>query len=207
MGTKANPASDDIRVDGRRIRSAERLRYILLYKPAGYVTTRSDPQRRRTVLDLLPGVKEYVYPVGRLDYDTEGLLLLTNDGDLAARLTHPRHGVERTYEARVAGMPDEAALEQLRRGISLDGRRTLPAAVSLLNKRRGAGDGVLAITIREGRNRQVRRMLDAVGHPVRRLTRVGIGPLSDRGLKPGTWRELRQEEVEKLKKWKSGKGS
>jgi pseudouridine synthase len=207
MGTKANPASDDIRVDGRRIRSAERLRYILLYKPAGYVTTRSDPQRRRTVLDLLPGVKEYVYPVGRLDYDTEGLLLLTNDGDLAARLTHPRHGVERTYEARVAGMPDEAALEQLRRGISLDGRRTLPAAVSLLNKRRGAGDGVLAITIREGRNRQVRRMLDAVGHPVRRLTRVGIGPLNDRGLKPGTWRELRQEEVEKLKKWKSGKGS
>jgi 23S rRNA pseudouridine2605 synthase len=207
MGTKANPASDDIRVDGRRIRSAERLRYILLYKPAGYVTTRSDPQRRRTVLDLLPGVKEYVYPVGRLDYDTEGLLLLTHDGDLAARLTHPRHGVERTYEARVAGMPDEAALEQLRRGISLDGRRTLPAAVSLLNKRRGAGDGVLAITIREGRNRQVRRMLDAVGHPVRRLTRVGIGPLSDRGLKPGTWRELRQEEVDQLKKWKSGKGS
>ena len=205
MGTKADPMHDDIRVDGRRIKPAERLRYILLYKPAGYVTTRSDPQRRPTVIDLLQGVKEYVYPVGRLDYDTEGLLLLTNDGDLTVRLTHPRHGVERTYEARVAGMPDEAALERLRRGIPLDGRRTLPAEVSLLNKRRNAGDGVLAITIREGRNRQVRRMLEAVGHPVKKLIRVGIGPLSDRGLKPGRWRELRRDEVEKLKKGKSGK--
>src|SRR4029079_5323134 len=129
MGTKADPAHDDIRVDGRRIKSSERLRYILLYKPAGYMTTRSDPQRRRTVIDLLHGVREYVYPVGRLDYDTEGLLLLTNDGDLAARLTHPRHGVERSYEARVAGMPDEDALRQLREGIPLDGRRTMPADV------------------------------------------------------------------------------
>jgi 23S rRNA pseudouridine2605 synthase len=202
MGTKADPSHDDIRVDGRRIKSAERLRYILLYKPAGYVTTRSDPQRRPTVIDLLRGVKEYVYPVGRLDYDTEGLLLLTNDGDLAARLTHPRHGVERRYEARVAGMPDEETVERLRRGIPLDGRRTLPAEVSLLNKRRGAGDAVLAITIREGRNRQVRRMLEAVGHPVKKLTRVGIGPLSDRGLKRGTWRELTGGEVEKLKSGK-----
>jgi pseudouridine synthase len=207
MGTRADPTRDDIRVDDRRIKSAERLRYILLYKPVGYVTTRSDPQRRRTVIDLLAGVKEYVYPVGRLDYDTEGLLLLTNDGDLAARLTHPRHGVERTYEARVAGMPDEVALERLRRGIPLDGRRTLPAEVLLLNKRRGAADGVLAITIREGRNRQVRRMLEAVGHPVKRLMRVGIGPLRDRGLRPGGWRELTAAEVEKLKKWKSGKVS
>ena len=133
MGVKADPAVDDIRVDGSRVRTAERPRYILLYKPAGYLTTRSDPQRRRTVIDLL-GVREYVYPVGRLDYDTEGLLLLTNDGDLAARLTHPRHGVERTYEAHVAGMPDDAALDRLRRGIALDGRRTLPAEVTLLNR-------------------------------------------------------------------------
>jgi 23S rRNA pseudouridine2605 synthase len=200
MGTKADPSRDDIRIDGRRIKGAERLRYILLYKPAGYVTTRSDPERRPTVIDLLRGVKEYVYPVGRLDYDTEGLLLLTNDGELAARLTHPRHGVERTYEARVAGMPDDAAIERLRRGIPLDGRRTLPADVSLLNKRRGASDGVLAITIREGRNRQVRRMLEAVGHPVKKLTRVGVGPLSDRGLKPGTWRELTPQELRVLKR-------
>src|SRR5436190_12825406 len=199
MGTKADPAADDIRVDGRRIKGTERLRYILLYKPTGYVTTRSDPQRRRTVIDLLHGVKEYVYPVGRLDYDTEGLLLLTNDGDLAARLTHPRHGVERTYEAHVKGMPDDETVERLRRGIPLDGRRTLPADVSVLNKRRGEGHGVVAITIREGRNRQVRRMLEAVRHPVRKLIRVGIGPLSDRGLKPGMWRELTAQELRVLK--------
>ena len=199
MGTKADPASDDIRVDGRRVKSAARPRYILLYKPAGYVTTRSDPERRPTVIDLLGGVKEYVYPVGRLDYDTEGLLLLTNDGDLASKLTHPRHGVERTYEAHVKGMPDDEAIERLRRGIALDGRRTLPADVSLLNKRRGDGRGVLVITIREGRNRQVRRMLEAVRHPVRKLIRVGIGPLSDRGLKPGTWRELTPQELRMLR--------
>jgi 23S rRNA pseudouridine2605 synthase len=105
MGTKADADTDDIRVDGRRLKAPERKRYILLNKPAGVVSTRSDPQRRRTVIDLLAGVREYVYPVGRLDYETEGLLLLTNDGDLAARLTHPRHGVERSYEARVAGCP------------------------------------------------------------------------------------------------------
>jgi pseudouridine synthase len=197
MGTKADPAADDIRVDGRRIKAPERLRYILLNKPAGYVTTRSDPQRRRTVLDLLGGVREYVYPVGRLDYDTEGLLLLTNDGDLAAALTHPRHGVERTYEARVAGMPDHEALERLRKGIPLDGKRTLPADVVLLNK---SGNGVLLITIREGRNRQVRRMLEAVGHPVDKLKRVKIGPIGDRLLKRGEWRELTREEVQKLRR-------
>src|SRR5574339_743507 len=110
MGVKADPAADDIRVDGRCIRTAERLRYILLNKPKGYVTTRSDPQRRRTVMDLLSGVREYVYPVGRLDYDSEGLLLLTNDGDLAARLTHPRHGVAREHEGRVRGVPDRPDL-------------------------------------------------------------------------------------------------
>ena len=197
MGTKAS-ASDDIRVDGRRIRAAERKRYLLLYKPAGFVTTRSDPQRRRTVIDLLAGVREYVYPVGRLDYDTEGLLLLTNDGDLAARLTHPRHGVERTYEARVSGMPDARALERLRTGIPLDGHRTLPADVLLLTTGRSDVDGVLRLTIREGRNRQVRRMLEAVGHPVQTLKRTRIGSLSDRHLKPGTWRELTPDEVRRL---------
>jgi len=207
MGVKADLAVDDIRVDGRRLKGAQRHRYILLNKPAGYVTTRSDPQRRRTVLDLLAGVREYVYPVGRLDYDTEGLLLLTNDGDLAARLTHPRHGVERTYEARVAGMPDHDGIERLRRGIPLDGRRTQPATVVLLNKApatrlaaRREPEGVLLITIREGRNRQVRRMLEAIGHPVKKLVRKRIGPLSDRQLKPGEWRELRAEEVRALQR-------
>ena len=205
MGTKADLASDDIRVDGRRVKGAERLRYILLYKPAGYVTTRSDPQRRRTVIDLLHGVREYVYPVGRLDYDTEGLLLLTNDGDLAAKLTHPRHGVDRTYEAHVVGVPDEDAIDRLRRGIPLDGHRTLPADVVLLNKRASDREGVLLITIREGRNRQVRRMLDAVGHPVRKLRRTKMGPISDRRLKPGEWRELRDEEVSALKRLATAK--
>jgi pseudouridine synthase len=199
LGTKADPARDDIRVDGRRIRSAERHRYILLNKPRGYVSTRSDPQRRPTVIDLLAGVREYVYPVGRLDYDTEGLLLLTNDGDLAAGLTHPRHGVERTYEARVAGMPDERALERLRTGIPLDGKRTRPADVRLLNAGGSDREGILQLTIREGRNRQVRRMCEAVGHPVQRLRRTRIGPIADRRLKPGEWRELTVEEVKKLR--------
>jgi pseudouridine synthase len=199
MGVKADPAHDDIRVDGRRVKGPERLRYILLNKPAGYVTTRSDPQRRPTVIDLLHGMKEYIYPVGRLDYDTEGLLLLTNDGDLAARLTHPRHGIERTYEARVAGMPDHDAIEELRRGIPLDGRRTLPAEVKLLNAGKRERDGVVLLTIREGRNRQVRRMLEAVGHPVRALKRTRIGPLGERRLKSGEWRELTAEEIRALK--------
>ena len=199
MGIKADLAADDIRVDGRRIK-AERSRYILLNKPAGYVSTRSDPQRRKTVIDLLGGVGEYVYPVGRLDYDTEGLLLLTNDGDLAAMLTHPRHGVERTYEAKVAGMPDEDALTRLRKGIPLDGRRTLPADVMLVNKGRRDRDGIVLMTIREGRNRQVRRMLEAVGHPVRELRRTRIGPLQDRRLKVGQWRDLSDAEIAGLRK-------
>jgi 23S rRNA pseudouridine2605 synthase len=173
-------------------------------------------------------VREYVYPVGRLDYDSEGLLLLTNDGDLAARLTHPRHEVERTYEAYVAGTPDKEAIDQLRRGIPLDGRQTMPADVALLSRpapgspkppapRKGVpvsrvkgssretrnsdkrANGVLLITIREGRNRQVRRMCEAVGHPVRRLRRIRIGPITDRRLRVGEWRELTRPEVEKLK--------
>lgn len=199
MGTKADLAADDIRVDGRRLKGPERHRYILLNKPAGYVSTRSDPQRRPTVIDLLRGVREYVYPVGRLDYDTEGLLILTNDGDLAARLTHPRHGVERTYEARVAGVPDERDLERLRTGIPLEGRRTLPAEAELLARGK-AGDSVLRLTIREGRKRQVRRMCEALGHPVRALRRVRIGPISDRRLKPGEWRELTEQEIAALRR-------
>jgi len=200
MGTKADPATDDIRVDGRRLKGAERLRYILLNKPPGYVTTRADPQRRPTVLDLIRGVREYVYPAGRLDYDTEGLVLMTNDGDLAAKLTHPRHGVERTYEARVAGVPDADAIDRLRTGVPLDGRRTRPADVTLLHRGRTRRDSVLVITIREGRNRQVRRMCEAVGHPVDALARTRMGPLRDPRLKPGMWRDLTADEVKALRK-------
>src|SRR4051812_44716496 len=154
LGTKADASCDDIRVDGRRITMPERHRYLLLNKPRGYVTTRSDPQRRPTVVDLIRGVKEYVYPVGRLDFDSEGLLLLTNDGDLAARLMHPRHGVARVYEARVVGVPDERDLDRLTRGVTIDGRRTQPAEVRLLARRRDDRHATLTVTIREGRNRQ-----------------------------------------------------
>ena len=201
LGSKADPQIDDIRVDGRRLRFDARQRYILLNKPKGYVTTRRDPEGRRTVMDLLRGVREYVYPVGRLDYDSEGLLLLTSDGDLAARLMHPRHGVERVYESIVAGDPDESALDQLRRGLYLDGQRTAPAQVRRLGAvGRGRNQTTkLLITIHEGRNRQVRRMCSAIGHPVRHLSRVRMGPLRLGDLKPGEWRDLLPAEVEKLK--------
>jgi 23S rRNA pseudouridine2605 synthase len=206
LGTKADPETDEIRVDDRRVKRAQRLRYYLLNKPSGYVTTRSDPEKRRTVLDLLAGVREYVYPVGRLDYDSEGLLLLTNDGDLAAKLTHPSHEVERVYEAQVLGVPDAHDLERLARGVVVERRRTAPATVELLTDRRRTTrkpqddeTSVIRVTIHEGRTRQVRKMCDAIGHPVRRLRRVRIGPLVDRTLKPGAFRELTPVEVARLK--------
>src|SRR4051812_42368226 len=191
LGTKADPSHDDIRVDGRRVKMAERHRYLLLNKPRGYVTTRSDPERRPTVLDLLKGVREYVYPVGRLDYDSEGLLILTNDGDLAATLTHPSHEVERVYEAKVLGTPDDRDLERLARGVVLGGRRPAPAKVELVGDgRRESELAKLRVTIHEGRTRQVRKMCDAIGHPVRTLRRVRIGPLTDDKLRLGAYREL-----------------
>jgi 23S rRNA pseudouridine2605 synthase len=207
LGTKADPEHDDIRVDGRRIRTEQRLRYILLNKPRGYVTTRSDPQRRPTVIDLLKGVREYVYPVGRLDYDSEGLLLLTNDGDLAARLTHPRHEVDRVYEARVRGVPDAREVERLERGIVIDGRRTAPARVKLAHRPStpSGPQAVLLLTIHEGRHRQVRKMLEAVGHPVVRLRRVRIGPISDETLRTGHYRDLTSAEIAALKRAAGGR--
>lgn len=195
LGTKADASHDDIRVDGRRIRLPDRHIYLLLNKPRGYVTTRSDPQKRPTVIDLI-GVREYVYPVGRLDFDSEGLLILTNDGDLAARLTHPSHGIARVYEARVAGVPDEHDVQRLRRGVVIDGERTGPADVQLFERRGGA---TLVISIREGRNRQVRKMCESIGHPVDHLRRVAIGPLRDDRLKVGQWRELTGAEVSRLR--------
>src|SRR6185436_5570286 len=162
----------------------------LLYKPRGYITTRSDPEHRPTVIDLLEkgGVREYVYPVGRLDYESEGLLLLTSDGDLAARLTHPRHEVEREYEARVRGVPDAHALERLAHGVVIDGRKTAGAEVELRKVPEPAGQAVLSIVIREGRNRQIRKMCDAIGHPIVRLRRVRFGPISDAHIRPGEFR-------------------
>lgn len=198
LGTKASPGADDIRVDGRRVKLPERKVYLLLNKPAGYVTTRDDPQRRPTVIDLLSGVRDYISPVGRLDFESEGLLLLTNDGDLAARLTHPSHGVPRVYEATVLGVPDARDLDRLARGIEIEGRRTLPAEVGLLSQR--GEQATLRLTLREGRNRQVRRMCEAIGHPVDRLRRTAIGPIRDPKLRSGHWRPLTETEVAALQK-------
>ena len=204
LGTKADLLSDDIRVDGRRVKTTQRRRYILLYKPRGYITTRSDPQHRPTVLDLLTkgGVREYVYPVGRLDYDSEGLLLMTSDGELAARLTHPRHGVEREYEVRVRGVPDDHDLDRLSKGISFEGRRTAAARVELKKtiEAESGEQALLSFVVHEGRNRQVRNMCDAVGHPVVRLRRVRIGPIVDEHIRPGEFRDLTPREVAMLQK-------
>jgi pseudouridine synthase len=202
LGAKADPETDDIRVDGRRVRPYIRHRYLLLNKPRGYVTTRRDPEGRRTIMDLLRGVHGYVYPVGRLDYDSEGLLLLTSDGDLAARLMHPASGVERVYDAVVRGVPSEDSLEWLRRGVSIDGRQTAPATV---RRGRTVGRGatqstVITLTLREGRNRQVRKMCARIGHPVRRLTRTRMGPIRLTGLGPGKWRDLTRDEIDALKR-------
>jgi pseudouridine synthase len=199
LGSKADPDADEIRVDGRRVKHAQRLRYFLLNKPRGYVTTRSDPEKRKTVLDLLRGVREYVYPVGRLDFDSEGLLILTNDGELAATLTHPRHEVERVYEAQVLGVPDAHDIERLSRGIVIEGRRTSPAHVEFVGRRSEGDTSILRVTIHEGRTRQVRKMCDAIGHPVRALRRIRIGPIVDKNLRLGTYRDLTLDEVRRLK--------
>jgi 23S rRNA pseudouridine2605 synthase len=200
LGAKADAARDVIRVDGRRVRVDVARRTYLVNKPRGVVCTRSDPQGRTTIVDLLArhGIRGYLYPVGRLDYDSEGLLLVTNDGALAARLMHPRHGLEREYRVEVRGVPSARALERLRRGVVLDGRRTAPADVRLVAAKGGAR-AVLAVTLREGRKRQVRRMCERVGHPVVRLVRVRIGPIRDDRLEPGAVRALRPHELAALR--------
>jgi 23S rRNA pseudouridine2605 synthase len=204
LGTRADPDVDDIRVDGRRIKPATRRLYILMYKPRGYITSRSDPQKRPTVIDLLAtgGVRDYVYPVGRLDYESEGLLLLTSDGDLAARLTHPSHEVEREYHARVRGVPDRHAIERLSKGVVIDGHKTAPAGVKLLKVIEGEDgpDAVMSLVLHEGRNRQVRRMCEAIAHPVVRLRRVRIGPITDDRIRPGEFRELDAKEIAALRR-------
>ena len=182
---------DRVEVDGQPV-ALQRLAYVLLHKPAGVVTTARDPQGRRTVVELVPE-EPRVVPVGRLDADTTGALLLTNDGPLAHTLAHPRYGVEKVYEADVEGEPDEAALELLRNGIDLDDGRTSPARVRRL------GSSRIEVILHEGRNRQVRRMLDAVGHPVTRLHRSAYAGLTLEGLEPGRWRELEPSEVDALR--------
>jgi len=187
----AAPERDRVEVDGVAVAVKPDLVYYLLNKPRGAVTTAADTHGRRTVVDLVPSSPR-VFPVGRLDADTEGLLILTNDGDLAQLLTHPSAGVEKEYLAEVDGQPSPAALRQLRQGVELEDGVTSPARVSLL------APTLVRIAIHEGRNRQVRRMCQAVGHPVRRLVRTRIGPIAERRLAPGEWRALTLGEVRAL---------
>jgi 23S rRNA pseudouridine2605 synthase len=193
LGDRIDTARDRMTVDGVPVGVAPDLVYYLLNKPAGVVTTAADPQGRPTVVALVPPAPR-VFPVGRLDFETEGLLLLTNDGELTHRLTHPSFGVEKEYLAEVDGRPSRGALRRLREGVDLDDGRTAPASASLVEP------NLLRLTIHEGRNRQVRRMCEAVGHPVVRLVRVRIGPLADRTLPPGHWRTLEPREVRALER-------
>ncbi len=204
LGTKADPTVDHVKVDGKRLRSAPPLRYILMNKPRGVVVTRDDPQRRPTVYFLLgTRVSEPVVPVGRLDFDSEGLILLTNDGPLAFRIAHPSGGCRKEYEVKVSGVPTPAKIAKLARGILIDGVRTHPATVELIDttpeKNGIGGNAWLRVILGEGRSRQVRKMLEAVGHKVSKLRRVAIGPLRDKSLPPGGFRDLAPAEVAALR--------
>ena len=193
LGRRVDPETALIEVDGAPVGVRPDLVHYVLNKPAGVVTTADDPQGRPTVVGLVPN-EPRVFPVGRLDVDTEGLLLLTNDGELAHRLTHPSYGVEKEYVAEVEGLPTRAVLRRLREGVELDDGPTAPARATLVDP------SVVRLTIHEGRNRQVRRMCEAVGHSVVRLVRTRIGPLADRSLAPGAWRELTGDEVRSLQR-------
>ena len=196
LGRRVDAAHDHVALDGVPVVVDSTLVHWLLNKPPGHVSTASDPQGRPTVLDLVPDAPR-VFSVGRLDRDTEGLLILTNDGDLAQLLTHPRHGVEKEYFAEVEGVPTAGALRTLREGVELDDGMTQPARVRLVQES-GTGTSALEIVVEEGRKRMVRRMCSAVGHPVVRLVRTRIGPVRDAKLPPGSWRALRPEEVRAL---------
>jgi 23S rRNA pseudouridine2605 synthase len=201
LGSKADPLKDHIKVDGKLITKAEDHRYILLYKPKEVMTTVEDPQGRKTVIDLIKGVRERIYPVGRLDFHSEGLILLTNDGDLAFKVSHPKHGSVKTYHVKVRGVPTERIVEKLERGITIDGKRTLPCEISKMKTTgRGEeeGNSWYEVRLREGRTQQIRKMFQAVGHPVSKLRRVAIGPIADPKLSAGDWRELSPKEVKML---------
>lgn len=195
LGQKVDPELARVEVDGVPVPVRPGLVHYLLYKPTGVVSTASDPQGRPTVVDLVPTATR-VYPVGRLDADTEGLIILTNDGELAARVSHPRHGVTKTYVARVEGNPGRAALRALQEGVELDDGRGAARSVRLVGAQ--GGEALVELVMGEGRKREVRRLLAAVGHPVRALVRTAIGPVTDPTLQPGSWRLLTAAEVRAL---------
>lgn len=197
QGFKVDKDKDIIEFDGKVIKSPDSLLYILLNKPTGYITSVKDQFGRPTVLDLLTGVSTRVFPIGRLDYDTEGLLILTNDGDLTYKITHPKHNIDKTYRAVVKGKIDGGDIDVFRRGIQIDDYVTSPALLKVTGEVKG--NSIAEITIHEGKNRQVRKMCSAIGHEVIKLTRIKIGNISLQGLQTGHWRHLHEEEVNYLK--------
>ena len=194
LGTKADLATDDVRVDGVRVRAPQAPVYLALNKPKGVVTTRHDPEGRTTVMELVPPVAG-LFPVGRLDVTTEGLILLTNDGAFAQRVSHPRYEVPRVYQAKVRRVPDPETLARLRHGLRVDGERMAVDDVRVLE---AANNAWLELRLHEGKNHEVRRLLEAVGHPVAKLRRVALGPVTTRGLEPGEFRHLTEREVKAL---------
>jgi len=204
LGERADLSTDAVKVDGRRVQARSGPKtYLLLQKPRGYVTTVSDPEQRDTVMDLLPDrFRGRVRPVGRLDVQTEGLLLLTDDGDLARDVTHPSSGCPKEYRVKVSGVPGDGDLERLRRGIRLDGVSTRSCTIDRISTTRGReqGNAWFRVTLREGKSRQIRRMFEAIGHSVSKLRRVAIGPIRDDQLPVGAYRELTEREVHALEK-------
>ncbi len=198
MGVTIDPLKDEVIVKNHVVRPQEEKLYIILHKPVGAVTTVKDPEKRKTVMDLISGIDIRLYPVGRLDIDTEGLLLLTNDGELANRLSHPRYGVKKTYLAHIKGNITETSLKKLEKGVLLEDGLTSPASVELNSRAPNAS--VVIIGISEGKNRQVRRMFEAVGHEVLRLVRIEFGNLKLGKIKKGEYRELVPSEIRELKK-------
>lgn len=200
-GEKADPATDHIKIDGKRLKGAEPPRYLLLYKPREVMTTCDDPEERKTVIDLIrPAIKERVFPVGRLDYHSEGLLLLTNDGDLAARVTHPRFGVVREYHVKVRGDLDEDEIRRLRAGTVVDGHHVKPLLAERARFAKSAKATWWRVEVTEGRTHEVRQLFFRAGHLVQRLRRTAIGPLKDGTLRAGDFRTLTEAEIESLRR-------
>ena len=196
MGTRVDPDNQDIECNGRHVSAREKKVYILLHKPAGFLSTVNDPQGRPIVVDLLQNIKERVYPVGRLDLDTQGALLLTNDGELAQKILHPSHEVNKTYVAKVKGKPGKNKLGMLSKGITLEGRKTWPADIEVLHTE--LQTTTIKIVIHEGRKRQVRKMFEAVGHPVLHLKRTAYGQLELKELGPGKYRFLSPGDIQMI---------
>lgn len=196
LGAQADPEKQTISINGRPLVNAPEKIYLLLNKPRGYVTTVKDPQGRPTVISLLKGINQRVFPVGRLDIDTSGALLLTNDGDLANRIIHPRYNIKKTYIARVSGFPSKPDLKRLTEGIEIEGRLTAPARIKTIKSSRHSS--VLKISIHEGRKRQIRKMFAAIGHPVLELTRIAYGNLKLGELPSGKYRVLHEKELVKI---------